>query len=556
MLSTEDGPGKTRALPFPCVADIPPAFPETDLTHFSSYDVAIVGCGPVGALLANLLGRYGLHVVALEREATAYSLPRAAHLDDEALRILQAVGVVGEALAHSRAIDGLDVISQRGEVLLRARKENAGVQPFGFPSATLIHQPTVEAALRSGIRRFPNVEVCLGHGVDRVAVVGEHIQLDGEGPAGPFSVSANWLVGCDGARSLVRETMGSPLKGGRLEQPWLVVDVVLKKAFELPNHLLQIADPRRPTTYVPFADPRRRWEFMLLPGETAEDITAPEAVRALLSAHVNPDVVDVERAAVYTFRDATVRGWRNGRMLIAGDAAHQMPPFLGQGLCAGFRDVHNLAWKLALVAKGAADKTLLDSYETERRPHVQAITKLAVRAGRIIQAKGVVAGLRDRGLRTLHRLPALRERLLHVEGRIPHAPLAFSGAAAPRSSLLPQPSVEKSNGEYVLLDAFLGDGFALIGLGVSPSSWVEEGDLATWQKLITRSIHVVRNCDPWPNIAEGEVAVRDHSGVLVDWAGIDRGIVVIRPDRHAFGVYGLNDWPMAAESIREALGLV
>ena len=506
-------------------------------------------------MLANLLGRYGLRIVVLERETAAYSLSRAAHLDDEALRILQAAGVLNEALARHRVIDGLDVVSGSGDVLLRARKTRAEEQPYGHPAANLIHQPTVEKALRESIRQYPNVEIRLGCTVEGIDDEGPSVRLRGNGPDGPFEITASWLVGCDGAWSIVRKAMGSPLRGGRLEQPWLVVDVVRKKEIELPDRLLQIADPKRPTTYVPFPNPRRRWEFMLKPGEKPESMTRPKIIRALLSAHIDPDAVDVERAAVYTFRDVTARGWRKGRLLIAGDAAHQMPPFLGQGLCSGFRDAHNLAWKLALVAKGAADPALLASYETERLPHVQAITKLAVRMGRLIQLVGVGARIRDAAVRMLHSVPSIKRRLLNLEGNIPHIPLAFSGGRAPKPTLLPQPTVETQDGQRTLLDAFLGDGFALIGLGVSPRSWVDADDLPTWQTLITRAVHVISKDNSWPDVAEGEVAVRDSSSVLREWARIERGIIVVRPDRQVFGVYGADDWKMAAGGVREALGL-
>lgn len=555
LLGTEECPICTRALLAPtCLGYSYNSSPDA-LNPQSPYDIAIVGCGPVGALLANLLAKYGLRIVVLERETAAYSLPRAAHLDDEALRILQAADVLEEALAHHRVIDGLDVVSGKGNVLLRARKAGAEEQPYGFPAANLIHQPTVEKALRDGLRRYPNVEVRFGCTVDGVDDNGSHVSLRGSAEEGPFEVTASWVVGCDGARSIVRGSMGSPLVGGRFEQPWLVVDVNLNEEVELPERLLQIADPERPTTHVPFPNPRRRWEFMLKPGETQEAMTQPETIRRLLSPHIDPDLLEVERAAVYTFRDLTATGWRKGRLLIAGDAAHQMPPFLGQGLCSGLRDAHNLAWKLALVAKGAAEPALLDSYETERRPHVRAIAKLAVRAGKMIQSSGTRARFRDGAFRVLHGLPGVGRKLLNIEGTIPHIPLAFSGRGAPGPSLLPQPSVQTLDGERALLDTIIGDGFVLIGLGVSPRSWVDVDDLPTWQTLITRALYIVPEDYPWPEVAEGEVAVRDPSGVLAKWARTKEGIIVVRPDRHAFGVYGSDDWKMAPPGVREALGL-
>lgn len=511
--------------------------------------------GPVGALLANLLGRFGLRVVVLERETSPYSLPRAAHLDDEALRILQAAGVLPEAIAAHRVIDGLDMVSRNGDVLIRARKKGAADQRYGYPAATLIHQPTMERALRVGLQRYSKVEVRLGHAVRAIEEKAKHVLLRGTAEEEPFELVASWAVGCDGARSIVRETMESPLKGGRLEQPWLVVDVVLEEEVDLPERLLQIADSDRPTTYVPFPDPRRRWEFMLKGDESSESMTRPGTIRDLLSSHIDPDLVKIERAAVYTFRDAIAQGWRRGRLLIAGDAAHQMPPFLGQGLCSGLRDAHNIAWKLALVAKEAANPELLNSYEPERRAHVEAITRLAVRAGKVIQASGIRAKLRDSAFGLLHRIPGAHAKLLNIESSIRAVPLAFSGRDLPKKTLLPQPIVEVRIGDPSLLDAFLGDGFALIGLGVSPRSWVVAKDITTWQNLVARSVHVIAENEPWPEDAEGEVSVRDPFEVLRNWARIERGVIVVRPDRHVFGVYGSEDWILAAAGIREGLGL-
>jgi len=506
-------------------------------------------------LLANLLGRYGLRVLVLEREAAAHAQPRAAHLDDEAFRILQAVGVAEAVQAASRPLDGLDVVTAEGRVLVRARKAGAKAEPYGYPAATLIHQPQVEAALRARVAQHPNVAVRLGHAVETVEADADGVTLRGTGPAGRFEVHAAWAVGCDGARSRVRAAMGSPLRGGGFEQPWLVVDVRLTRAVNLPDRLLQIADTQRPTTYVPFPDPRRRWEFMLQPGESEATMTQPATIRRLLSRWVDPDAVEVERAAVYTFHDLTAEGWRRGRLLLAGDAAHQMPPFLGQGLCAGARDAHALAWRLALVARGAADSGLLDGYEAERRPHVRAVTRLAVRAGRLLQLGTAAARFRDGAFALAHHLPPLRRRLLDLEGDIPRIPLAFAGTALPRRPLIPQPFVTTEAGETVRLDAVLGDGFALLGLGLSPRAWAGMQHLRVWTTLATRAVYVVPEGAPWPATAGGEVAVRDPSGALAAWAGCERGVIVVRPDRHAFGVYDDGEGRRAALAVREALGL-
>ena len=375
------------------------------------FDVAVVGLGPVGAALAALLGGRGHRVLALEREAAPHALPRAAHLDGEALRILDAAGAPVAALG--RPLDGFDLVDARGRLLLRGRPAEA--PPPGYPAGALLHQPTVEGALRHRLADLPGVDLRLEHAVRQIDARDEDVTVSGDGPGGPFRARVPFVVGCDGAGSRVREAVGAALHGGGFEQAWLVVDVLLRRPPDLPTRLLQIADPQRPTTYVPFPDPRRRWEFRLRPGEDAEALRQPDGVRALLAPHVDPDAVEIERAAVYTFHNLVARPWRRGRVLIAGDAAHQMPPFLGQGLGAGLRD----AWALAPLLDAAlagGPLSALDAYEGERRPHVEGVVRQAVRLGRLVSLPEPWASLRDRAIHLAHRVPVLHGRLRDVRG--------------------------------------------------------------------------------------------------------------------------------------------
>ena len=377
----------------------------------SRYDIALVGLGPVGATLAALLGARGVRVAVLERETAPYSLPRAAHLDGEALRILAAAGVTPDG----RELDGFDLVDARCRLLLRGRPAEA--PPPGFPSGRLIHQPSIETALRQRLAAMPSVEVRLGAEVVAVEpdASGGTLRTRGASASGG-EVRAGLVVGCDGARSVVREAAGVEMGGRGFDQNWLVVDVLLRQRLALPERLLQIADPRRPTTYVPFADPRRRWEFRLRPGETPEAMTQPETIRRLLAPHVDPDAVEIERAAVYTFHDLVARRWRQGRVLLAGDAAHQMPPFLGQGLGAGLRDAWALAPLLEAVVHDDAPLATLDAYERQRRPHVEAVVRQAVRLGRLATLGRPLASLRDGVLRAAHRVAPLHRALISVRG--------------------------------------------------------------------------------------------------------------------------------------------
>lgn len=514
------------------------------------YDVAVVGYGPVGALLALLLGRYGLRVLVLERDAAPHALPRAVHLDDEALRILQAAGVHEEVYAAARPLDGMDMVDAQRRLLVRARKRPLASRPFADrrPTATgyLLHQPVLEGLLRARVEALPNVEVRLGHAVEAVGPGADGVALRGSGPDGPFATRAAWVVGCDGARSRVRGAMESRLLGIRLEERWLVVDALLDDAGGLPERLIQVADPRRPTTFVPLPGRRKRWEFKLRPDEQPVVMTEEKTVRGLLAPWVGPAAVEVERAAVYTFHALTAERWRRGRLLLAGDAAHQMPPFLGQGLCAGLRDAHALAWRLALVARGTAGAALLDGYERERRAHVRAVTRRAVWAGRLIGLAGGTARLRDSFFALARRLAPLRRQLDALEADLLPIRAFTVGARVRHLQLVPQPLVRTSDGLQPL-DDVLGDGFAVLTLDPGARAWADDG---AWTGLPVRFVHVSsggKSAGPTADV------VVDKSGVLRRWAGAAVAAIVVRPDRHAFGRYRADEAGRAATDLRRAL---
>jgi 3-(3-hydroxy-phenyl)propionate hydroxylase len=351
------------------------------------HDVAIVGFGPTGVTLANLLGQAGLSVLVIEKEADIFMLPRAIHCDGEVMRVFQSLGLKEPLEKVSRPGRANTFVNAQGEVLM-VRNINGDIGPHGCPNANYFHQPDLEAVLRQGISRYQNVKVLSAHEVTQIQEAEGCVHLDvqnlSSGDVQRFS--ASYVVGCDGGRSLVRKTMGSPMEDLGFHQPWLVFDVLLKdNAPALPLHTVQHCDPERPMTYCNVIGNRRRWEISVLPGDDLTEMARPENLWKLVARWIGPEQADVERAAHYTFHSAIAEGWRKGRLLLAGDAAHLTPPFLGQGLCAGIRDAANLAWKLEAVVRHHAADTLLDTYESERRPHVSVFIKLAVRLGRIIQ---------------------------------------------------------------------------------------------------------------------------------------------------------------------------
>ena len=345
-------------------------------------DVLVVGAGPVGATLALLLGQQGLKVVATDRAADIHPLPRAAHIDHEIVRVFQQLGVADAVMETSKVAGRYDFLTASGEVLLRFESE-AG-SPSGWPGSNMIHQPSVEACLRQRITEMDNVSLLpawdlVGYQADSAGVTASF-----ETPTGVQTVAATYLVGCDGARSTVRDLAGIDLEDLDFDEPWLVIDTVVLDATRLPALNLQICDPARPTTCVQMGAGRHRWEFMLLPGETTEQVMEDAFITDLLAPWKVEGAVELERKAVYRFHALIARQWRQGRVFLAGDAAHQTPPFAGQGLCAGVRDAANLAWKLAAVLRGEASDTLLDTYQAERAPHVRFVIDLALMMGRTV----------------------------------------------------------------------------------------------------------------------------------------------------------------------------
>jgi len=348
------------------------------------YDVAVIGLGPTGAVLANLLGQAGVDTAVIEREPEPVAEPRAAHFDGEIMRVFQGIGLGEEIEAQSRpGLQGMHFLSGTGQTLMvRTAGQEHGIH--GHYNSWYFHQPELERTLRRGLDRFPSVSQVLGAeavAIDRSATKTE-IELNTAD--GPRRIEAAYVIGCEGGRSLTRRTIGTTSTDLGQHQPWLCVDVVLKREMGLPTHSVQLCDPARPMTMVNMAGMRRRWEIMLMPGDNPETITDPDVVWSFLNRWISPDDATIERHAIYTFHSLIADRWRDTNLFLAGDAAHQTPPFLGQGMCAGIRDAANLAWKLAATLEDS-NETRLDTYQAERRPHVEDFTRLAVRVGEVIQ---------------------------------------------------------------------------------------------------------------------------------------------------------------------------
>jgi flavoprotein hydroxylase len=340
-------------------------------------DVMIVGCGPVGLTLSILLAQHGHAVTILERQPQPYPLPRAVHLDHEVARILQSAGIGNELEAITEPAEFYEWRNAEGTTLLRFGRVGSGAS--GWPVSQMFHQPALEAALE---RRAGDLGIQIRRGC-AVAGLSQHQDVVALATGDGEVVEGRYVVGCDGANSTIRTLLDVPVTELGFFYDWLIVDVVLRheRVFDPIN--LQVCDPARPTTVVSGGPGRRRWEFMRLDHETLDELES-RAWELLEPWDVRPDNATLERRAVYTFAARYAERWRSGRVLLAGDAAHQMPPFAGQGMCAGVRDAANLAWKLDLVLSGSAPDALLDTYDQERLASARQAIEFSVELGKII----------------------------------------------------------------------------------------------------------------------------------------------------------------------------
>ncbi|MEV0248869.1 bifunctional 3-(3-hydroxy-phenyl)propionate/3-hydroxycinnamic acid hydroxylase [Nocardia sp. NPDC050712] len=431
--------------------------------------VVIVGAGPTGLTAATLLAQYGIEALVLERWAEVYPKPRAVHLDGEIRRTLDRLGVGAEFDAVSRPALGLRLIAPGGRILAQFDRDPAGGRN-GFSEANLFDQPDLEAILRANLVRYPSV--ALRAGVQVTAVVDEtdgvRVDFTDRATGRAESVRARYVLGCDGANSLVRASLGIRMRDLRFDQRWLVVDIATTADLGHWEGVQQVCDPVRAATYMRIGETRYRWEFRLGPGETAADFRDVSRLRPLLAPWLDDDAcadLELVRAAEYTFRAQLADRWRLGRVFLLGDAAHLTPPFIGQGMGAGLRDARNLAWKLAGVLRGELPDAVLDTYETERKPHARTMIRLARWTGITMTAGGDL-GNRLRGF-LAPRLPGLAHVVTSGESpplRRSESVVAPFGRRGLAGRLTPNPRL----GDGRRLDEHLGGRFAVLTLAEIP----------------------------------------------------------------------------------------
>jgi 3-(3-hydroxy-phenyl)propionate hydroxylase len=488
--------------------------------HTEDVDVLVVGCGPVGALTANLLGARGVRTLVVDQSTTPHGQPRAFSCDDEALRIYRQAGLYDAVAADMHVPPAADYVNARGRVFARIALDEIdfglGARPLYF-----FDQPTLEATLRAGLDRFDHVTlrtgvamVALSQGTATVTAV-----LRDQATGTDTRVRARYVLGCDGARSATRQAVGVPLSGSSYAEQWLAVSGTVPPEAVRVTGTRFVCDWRRPAFVSPGAHGTYRLEFMLHDGETPETMD----VAALVAPYVDPERFTITRSTGYTFHKLVASRWRSGRVFLLGDAAHQMPPFLGQGLCSGLRDAANLTWKLALVLAGGADDELLDTYETERRPHTEEMAATSVRMGHVFLVRNrFAAAARDAVLTAVQTIPRVRRFISHFEFKPLPAHREGLMAGGRRTGVIgamfPQPTIAGTP-----LDDLLGPDFAVLGPAVTRHT------ADTWQGPPARFFRVTPAATG-PALVD---TLADES--LAAWfTRHDVGMVVLRPDRFVY----------------------
>jgi 3-(3-hydroxy-phenyl)propionate hydroxylase len=517
--------------------------------------VLIIGAGPTGLTLTNILGMYGVRTLLVERNAATVGEPRAVSIDDESLRTMQFIDLAGEV--RSRIVEGYGsyYYSPSGTCFAKVVPDNV---EYGFPRRSAFRQPVLESQLRRGLERFPAVQARFSTMVVGTVDEGPAVRVRIQTPDGVTQeVRAEYVVACDGAKSGARQALSIEMSGSTYDQRWLIVDLVGSR--DRFRHTRVYCNPARPALALPGPDGTRRYEFMALPGEIPEALLEEGRVRSLLARYSEEDArLEIARRVVYQFHARIAQRWRSGRIFLAGDAAHLSPPFAGQGMNSGIRDAHNLGWKLAYVLAGRLGPAALDSYESERKPHAWALIQMAVNMGRVMMPRSRLnAALVQSAFRALSVYLPARDYIMQMKykprPRFEHGLVTGDAALAMRGCMFVQPLVERVSGSTALLDDALGKGFAIVELddGLCPLAPPREDRPlpAALVRVIPRDQRFVAGAQT------GTGQVRDASGAI-ERAFAQAGVrgVVLRPDRYVAAGIPRGAGADFADTVLESLG--
>jgi 3-(3-hydroxy-phenyl)propionate hydroxylase len=521
-------------------------------------DVVIVGAGPVGLTLANILGLQGVRTLVVDERPSIIDYPRGVGLDDEAIRTFQSIGLVDRILPHTVPNQILRFFDGNRRLLAEMAPPDAR---FGWPKRNGFVQPMVDAELLGGLERFDHVEVAWNRRMEGCTETDDGVTVefaDGHQP-----VRARYVVGSDGGRSVTRRLMGVSFDGTTSSTRWLVIDCA-NDPLGHPNSEVG-ADPARPYVSISIAHGIRRFEFMIHGDESDEEAEDPAFVRRMLARLVpHPERVDIIRHRVYTHHSRIAGAFRKGRLMLAGDAAHLMPVWQGQGYNSGIRDAANLGWKLAAVVNGHADDALLDTYDVERRKHARAMIDLSTLVGRVISPTNRrVASLRDRVIHAASVVPTLKRYILEM--RFKPMPRYEQGAVfhtgeetSPTGTLFIQPRVDAREHQNVLLDDVLGAGFAVLCWSNNPRAFLGDEVFDRWKALGAKFIAARPMTQlQWTGHDDPDVVVvGDRTGALKSFFDTHtESVLFLRPDRCIAGACIAQRAPEVSASLFKVLHL-
>ncbi|MDE1184747.1 bifunctional 3-(3-hydroxy-phenyl)propionate/3-hydroxycinnamic acid hydroxylase [Paraburkholderia sp.] len=504
--------------------------------HFA---VVVVGFGPSGAVAAGLLGNFGIRALCVDRARAVYDKPRAIAVDHEIMRVFQGLGVVDRIAEHVAVFPPSEYYGVDGQLIKRIDTVPKPY-PLGYTPTMVFTQPPVEAALREHAASYDSVEIALG------TEVVDFVEADGivtvnlkDDTGATRTVTCDYLIGCDGASSTVRTQLGIAYEDLEFDEPWLVVDVRVNEqgVEKLPKVAIQYCEPSRPCTYIVGPGGHRRWEIMLMEGEDPRAMQQDDAVWTLLGRWLTPQDGELWRAASYRFHALVAKEWRRGRVFIAGDAAHQQPPFIGQGMCQGVRDVVNLIWKLNAVIRGDADASLLDTYQTERSTHVKQLTTRIKDIGRLICERDPAAA-RERDARLLREAGGVVKTIARQD-IVPKLDggLLSANAHPANGALFPQPRVvHRSAGDdaHALFDIVVGEGWRVVTVGNAP---VTPKVASAADALGAQIVTLAPDGDAHHATTDGTRSVVELDGVLAGWFTRNQCVAaIVRPDHYVYGI--------------------
>lgn len=528
-------------------------------TH--SVDILIVGAGPTGLTLANILGQAGIRTLIIDRKPSTVAEPRAVSIDDESLRTMQFIGLDQPVLKDVVLGYGVHYFTRPGGHCFG--KVEPTRSEYGFPRRNAFRQPLFEATLREGAQRFAALDMRFGHELESFLQTDGQVEALIRDDAGqPLKVSGRYLVACDGGRSPVRTLLDIPMSGTTFKSRWIVLDT---ENDDDPFWQTRVyCDAGRPIVEVPGPHRTRRFEVMIHPHEDADAMLQDERIREFLRPFRGDKPTTIVRKVVYTFHARMAERWRIGNVFLAGDAAHLTPPYAGQGMNSGIRDAHNLGWKLAEVIAGRLPDAALDSYEAERRPHAWALIKLALNLGEVMAPRSRWHAAAISGFfRLVAHVPPLRDYFLQMKFKPKpryHRGLLIgqgkAGAQALVGTMSPQPRLQAADGSIVRLDDVVGPRYALLAFGAQAAQWLAGLQAPLWEALGVRRIAILPRQAAAPTDIAGVLQCVDaEDQALAFFKSLGQSIVLVRPDRYVAGSFTVAQEAGFAQACMDSFGL-